>query len=240
MSELFYSLLESGKFTLAIWETVYMTVLSVVFSYVIGLPLGIILTITDKDGLKQNLWVNRILGFIVNVLRSIPFIILMVAMLPVSKFLIGTSLGNGAMIIMLTISASPYIARMVESSLKEMDKGVIEAARAMGASDLEIIFKVILPESKPSLIVGAVISTVTVIGYTAMASTIGGGGVGALAINYGHQRFKDDIIWVCVLVSVIFVQVVQEVGMRIAKRVDKRIANKRQNKKQKIENKKFI
>lgn len=222
MSDLLQQLIKSGDLVTGIWESVYLTVLSIVFAYVIGLPLGIILSVTDKDGIYPIRWLSGILSIVVNVFRSIPFIILMVAMLPVSKFLIGTSLGNGAMIIMLTIAAAPYVARMVESSIKEVDKGVIEAARSMGANNLEIILKVLIPEAKPALIVGAVISMVTVFGYSAMAGTIGGGGLGKIAITYGHQRFEPQITWTCVFLCVILVQIIQEVGMRLAKKVDKR------------------
>jgi D-methionine transport system permease protein len=150
----------------------------------------------------------------------------MVAMLPVAKFFVGTSLGNEAMVVMLVIAAAPYVARMVESSLKEIDKGVVEASRSMGANTFQIIFKVLLPEAKPALIVGAVISTVTVLGYSAMAGTIGAGGLGKIAISYGHQKYKDDVIWVCVALTVIIVQIVQFVGMSIAKKTDKRITGK--------------
>jgi len=147
----------------------------------------------------------------------------MVAMLPVAKLVVGSSLGNDAMVVMLVLAAAPYIARMVESSLKEVPASVIEAAHSMGTPDLQIITKVLLPEARPSLIVGAVISTVTVLSYSAMAGTIGGGGLGQIAISYGHQRFQDDITWVCVFLIVIIVQVIQEVGMRLARRLDRRI-----------------
>ena len=222
MSDLLRQLISSGDLAQGLWESVYMTVLSIVFAYLFGLPLGIILSVTDKEGIYPVKWLSGVLGIIVNIFRSIPFIILMVAMLPVSKFLIGTSLGNGAMIIMLTIAAAPYVARMVESSIKEVNKGVIEAARSMGASNFEIITKVLIPEAKPSLVVGAVISMVTVFGYSAMAGTIGGGGLGKIAITYGHQRFEPQITWTCVFLCVVLVQIIQELGMRVAKWVDKR------------------
>jgi len=222
MSDLLRQLISSGDLAQGLWESVYMTVLSILFAYLFGLPLGIILSVTDKDGIYPVKWLSGVLGIIVNIFRSIPFIILMVAMLPVSKFLIGTSLGNGAMIIMLTIAAAPYVARMVESSIKEVNKGVIEAARSMGASNFAIITKVLIPEAKPSLVVGAVISMVTVFGYSAMAGTIGGGGLGKIAITYGHQRFEPQITWTCVFLCVILVQIIQELGMRVAKWVDKR------------------
>ncbi len=224
MSELLKQLFANGTIWLGVFETLYMTEISTAIAYVIGLPLGIVLFITDKNGIKQNLILNKILGIIVNIFRSMPFIILMVAMLPVAKFLIGTSLGNGAMIVMLVIAAAPYVARMVESSLKEVDTGVIEAARSMGAGTFKIVVKVLLPEAKPSLLVGAVISTVTIIGYSAMAGTIGGTGLGMIAITYGYQRFNNDVIWVCVILIVAIVQTIQEIGMKLAKRADKRAA----------------
>lgn len=224
MSELLKQLFANGTIWLGVFETLYMTAISTAIAYVIGLPLGIVLFITDKNGIKQNLILNKILGIIVNIFRSMPFIILMVAMLPVAKFFIGTSLGNGAMIVMLVIAAAPYVARMVESSLKEVDTGVIEAARSMGAGTFKIVVKVLLPEAKPSLLVGSVISTVTIIGYSAMAGTIGGTGLGMIAITYGYQRFNNDVIWVCVILIVAIVQTIQEIGMKLAKRADKRAA----------------
>ena len=224
MSELLKQLFANGTIWHGVFETLYMTAISTAIAYVIGLPLGIILFITERNGIKQNLILNKILGVIINILRSMPFIILMVAMLPVAKFLIGTSLGNGAMIVMLVIVAAPYVARMVESSLKEVDSGIIEAARSMGAGTFRIVVKVLLPEAKPSLLVGAVISTVTIIGYSAMAGTIGGTGLGMIAITYGYQRFNNDVIWVCVILIVAIVQAIQEIGMKLAKRADKRAA----------------
>ena len=175
MSDLLIKLWQNGILQLGIWETIYMTLISTFFAYLIGLPVGLILRITDRDGIHPIGWLNRTLGIIVNALRSIPFIILMVAMLPVAKFVVGTSLGNRAVIVTLIIAAAPYVARMVESAAKEVDAGVIEAAQSMGASTFRIIWKVIIPEAKPALITGAVISTVTILGYSAMAGTIGGG-----------------------------------------------------------------
>jgi D-methionine transport system permease protein len=222
MSTLLKQLLENNVIQLGIWETVYMTILSTVIAYAIGLPVGIFLTVTDKDGILPIPWLNKVVGFIVNFLRSIPFIILMVAMLPVAKLVVGTSIGNKAMIVVLIIAAAPYIARIVESSAKEVDKGVLEAAKAMGANNFQIIFKVILPEAKPALIVGAVISTVTILGYSAMAGTIGGTGLGQIAITYGYQRYQDQIVWLCVFLMVIIVQIIQEFGMWLARALDKR------------------
>ena len=225
LSDMFYKLWDKGLLQLGIWETVYMTFISSFFAYLIGLPLGVILHVTDKNGIHPMPKLNKLLGFIVNFFRSIPFIILMVAMLPVAKFIVGTSLGNKAVIVMLVIAAAPYIARMVEGSLKEVDAGVIEAAQSMGANNFEIITKVLIPEAKPSLINGAAISIVTILGYSAMAATIGGTGLGQIAIIYGHQRSNSDITWICVFLTVIIVQIIQELGRYIAAKTDKRIKN---------------
>lgn len=222
-SEMFYKLWNNGLIQLGIWETIYMTLISSAVAYLIGLPLGVILNVTDDCGIHPVKWLNRILGFVVNFFRSIPFIILMVAMLPVAKLIVGTALGNKAVIVMLIIAASPYVGRMVESSLKEVDAGIIEAAQSMGSNNFQIVFKVLLPEAKPALITGAVISMVTILGYSAMAATIGGTGLGQIAIIYGHQRSNDDITWICVLLMVLIVQIIQEVGTRIALKSDKRI-----------------
>jgi D-methionine transport system permease protein len=221
-SEMFDKLWANGIIQLGVWETLYMTFLSTFFAYLIGLPLGLLLSVSDKGGIRPMRALNRVLGILVNAFRSVPFIILMVAMLPVAKFIVGTSLGNEAMIVTLVIAAAPYVARMVESSVKEVDAGVIEAAHAMGTPPLRIVFKVLIPEAKPALIIGAVISTVTILGYSAMAGTIGGGGLGKIAITYGYQRYNDDIVWVCVALTILIVQLIQEFGMRLARRVDKR------------------
>ena len=222
-SEMFYKLWNNGLIQLGIWETVYMTLISSAFAYLIGLPLGVILNVTDKKGIAPHPKLNSVLGFVVNFFRSIPFIILMVAMLPVAKFLVGTMIGNKAVIVMLIVAAAPYVARMVESSLNEVNVGVIEAAQSMGASNFEIICKVLVPEAKPALITGAAISVVTILGYSAMAATIGGTGLGQIAIIYGHQRSTDDITWICVFLIWIIVQVIQELGRYIAVKTDKRI-----------------
>lgn len=221
-SEMFDKLWANGIIQLGVWETLYMTFLSTFFAYLIGMPLGLLLSVSDKGGIRPMRALNRALGILVNAFRSVPFIILMVAMLPVAKFIVGTSLGNEAMIVTLVIAAAPYVARMVESSVKEVDAGVIEAAHAMGTPPLQIVFKVLIPEAKPALIIGAVISTVTILGYSAMAGTIGGGGLGKIAITYGYQRYNDDIVWVCVALTILIVQLIQEFGMRLARRVDKR------------------
>ena len=220
---LLQKLLDNGILQYGIWETVYMTLLSTVFAYIIGLPVGLILSVTGKNGIKPIAWLNRVLGIIVNVFRSIPFIILMVAMLPVAKFIVGSSLGNKAMIVTLVIAAAPYVARMVESSIAEVGGGVIEAAKAMGTPTFKIVTKVLILEAKPSLITGAIISMVTILGYSAMAGTIGGGGLGQIAITYGYQKYQNNIIWICVALTIIIVQVIQELGAFIARKSDRRI-----------------
>ena len=204
-------------------ETLYMTLISTFFAYVIGLPLGLLLVVTDKDGIKPVPWLNAILGTIINFIRSIPFLILMVALMPFTKAVVGTVIGAKAAIVGLLIAAAPFVARMVESSLKEVEKGVIEAAQSMGASPFQIMARVLLPEAKPSLLVGSAIAVTTILGYSAMAGFLGAGGLGAIAINYGYYRGQDDIMYVMVILLVIIVQVFQEAGMRISKRTDKRL-----------------
>ena len=222
-SDMFVKLWQQNLFLLGVWQTIYLTVISTVFAYVLGLPLGLLLCVSDKDGIHPMPVLNKILSILINAFRSVPFIILMVAMLPVAKFIVGTSLGNKAVIVTLVIAAAPYVARMVESSLNEVNVGVIEAAQSMGASNFEIICKVLVPEAKPALITGAAISVVTILGYSAMAATIGGTGLGQIAIIYGHQRSNDDITWICVFLIWIIVQVIQELGRYIAVKTDKRI-----------------
>jgi D-methionine transport system permease protein len=205
-----------------ILETLYMTLFSTLFAYAIGLPLGILLVISAKDGIRPNPSLYKVLDIIVNVTRSIPFLILMVTVIPLTRLIVGTSLGSTATIVPLTLSAAPFIARMVESSLIEVDKGVIEAAHSMGASDRQIIFKVLLPEAVPALLNGATIAVTTILGYSATAGFLGGGGLGAIAINYGYYRYQTDIMLITVILLVLVVQVFQEIGMRSAGRSDKR------------------
>lgn len=205
-----------------ILETLYMTLGSTLLAYVIGLPLGVILNATDRGGVWEKKWLNSILGFIVNFLRSVPFIILLIWVLPITRAIVGTTIGSNATVVPLVIAAAPFVARMVESSLKEVDAGVIEAAHAMGASPLQIITKVLLPEALPSLVVGCSITVTTILGYSAMAGFTGGGGLGAIAINYGYYRYQDDMMLVTVILLVIIVQILQELGMRFAKLSDKR------------------
>ena len=205
-----------------IQETLYMTLLSTLMGYVIGLPMGVLLAVSDKDGIRPNAAVYKVLDVISNLLRSIPFIILLIVLIPFTRFVVGRSYGSTATIVPLTIAAAPYIARMVESSLKEVDAGVIEAARSMGASDFQIVTKVMLVEARTSLIVGATISLGTILGYSAMAGTVGGGGLGDIAIRYGYHRYQADIMIVTVVLLVILVQIFQMVGTTLANRLDKR------------------
>ena len=204
-------------------ETLLMVVGSTLVAYIIGIPLGLLLVVTDRDGIRPMLAVNRIVGVIVNIFRSIPFIILLVWVMPVTRGIVGTTVGCKAATVPLIIAAAPFIARMVESSAKEVDRGVIEASISMGASVMQIVRKVLMPEAKPSLIVGAAIAITTILGYSAMAGMTGGGGLGALAINYGYYRGDSQIMFVMVVILVIVVQLFQEVGMRLANKTDKRI-----------------
>lgn len=206
-----------------IWETIYIVFLSSALSYVIGIPLGIALVVTDKEGISPVPLFNKVLGLIINLLRSVPFIILLIMVLPITKFIVGKTIGSNATVVPLIIAAAPYIGRMVESSLKEVDAGVIEAAKSMGASTWQIIVKVLLPEAKPSLLVGAAISVTTILGYSAMAGFTGGGGLGDIAIRYGYHRYQTDMMMVTVVLLVIIVQLIQEVAMRMSRKSDKRI-----------------
>lgn len=200
-------------------ETAVMVGISIVISTLIGLPLGIILVITREGHIAENKWVHHLLGTLINILRSVPFIILMVAIVPVTKAIVGTTIGTKAAIVPLVFYAGPYIGRLVESSLLEVDKGVIEAFIAMGASPLQIIWRVLLPESFPSLILGITIATVGLIGASAMAGAIGGGGLGDLAIRYGYQQFETDIMVITVAILVVLVQGIQTLGNVLAKRL---------------------
>lgn len=204
-------------------QTLYMTVVSTALAYVIGMPLGVLLTISDTNGICPMKPLNAVLGFIVNLLRSIPFLILLVFIIPFTRFVVGTSIGSTATIVPLVVAAAPFVARMVESSLKEVDAGVIEASQSMGAKPIQIIMKVLLPEAKPSLLVGGAIAITTILGYSAMAGFVGGGGLGTIAINYGYYRYDNNMMLITVLLLVIIVQIFQEVGMLISKKSDKRI-----------------
>lgn len=203
-------------------ETLYMTLVSTLLGYAFGLPLGVLLKVSDKEGLKPNKFLYKILDVIANIFRSIPFLILLILLIPLTRFLVGKSYGTTATIVPLTIAAIPFIGRMVESSLNEVDPGVIEAARSMGASNWQIVIKVMLVEARTSLISGATIATGTILGYSAMAGTVGGGGLGDIAIRYGYHRWQADIMIVTVVLLVLLVQLFQSIGMMIANRLDKR------------------
>ena len=205
------------------WRTLYMVGLSSLISYVIGIPLGVALVVTDKDGIHPVPFFNKVAGVVVNLLRSVPFIILLAMVMPVTRFLVGKTIGANAAVVPLVIAAAPYISRMVEASLKEVDAGVIEAAKSMGASTWQIIFKVLLPESRPSLLLGAAISITTILGYSAMAGTVGAGDLGDVAIRYGYHRYQADMMLVTVVILVIITQAIQEVITRCARKSDKRI-----------------
>ena len=203
-------------------DTLYMTIVSTLFGYVIGLPWGIALTVTGKDGLRPNNIIYRILDVVTNIMRSIPFLILLILVLPLTMIIVGKTYGSTATIVPLVISASPLIARLVESSLNEVDKGVIEAAQSMGANNLQIVWKVLLGEARVSLISGATITIGTILGYSAMAGTVGGGGLGDIAIRYGYYRYQANILLVTVILLIALVQIFQFIGTVISVRLDKR------------------
>lgn len=204
------------------WETIYMTLVSTALGYLFGMPLGITLAITDKNGIHPNRIIYGILDMCSNIVRSIPFLILLILVIPLTRVLVGKSYGSSATIVPLVIAAAPFIARMVESSLKEVDTGVIEAARSMGAGIGTIIFRVLLVEARTSLIVGTTIALGTILGYSAMAGVVGGGGLGDIAIRYGYYRYQSNIMIVTIVILVVIVQVLQALGMMISKKLDRR------------------
>lgn len=206
-----------------LWETIYMTVGATVLAYIVGLPLGLVLAATAADGVRPNRGVNLVLGAVVNVLRSVPFLILLYTVIPVTRFVVGTAIGTKATIVPLFISAFPFVARLVESSAREVDRGVVEASLSMGASVGQVIRKVILPEALPSLINGAAIATTTILGYSAMAGVAGGGGLGAIAINYGYSRYNTAVMLTMCAVIVVVVQCFQSAGTLGARLSDQRI-----------------
>ena len=206
-----------------IGDTLLMTSISTVFAYLFGLPLGVALILTQPHGIRPHRGLYRVLDWIVNVGRSLPFIILLVAILPFTRMVAGTAVGVKGAIVPLVVSAAPFIARMVETSLSEVDAGVIEAAQSMGASTFQIVRKVYLPEAMPSLVLGGAISIVTILGYTAIAGTVGAGGLGDIAVRYGHQRFITSVMWVTVVILIVMVQVVQSLFNWLSKRIDKRL-----------------
>lgn len=206
----------------ALWETLYMVAGSVFFGHLFGIPLGVLVVVTSPGHILPNRLVHRVAGVIVNVGRSIPFIILMVAIIPFTRWVVGTSIGTTAAIVPLSVAAVPYVARLVETALHEVDMGVIEAAQSMGATPWQVIYKVLLPESLPSLVLGVTITTISLVSYSAMAGAIGAGGLGDLAIRFGYQRFRGDVMLYTVVVLVVLVQVIQMLGNFIARRVDHR------------------
>ena len=214
--QVIYMLLEGVR------DTLYMTLTSTLIGYVVGLPLGILLYVTSDRGLRPNRIIYRIGDFICNIIRSVPFLILLILLIPFTRFVVGKSYGSTATIVPLVICAAPYIARVVESSLNEVDAGVIEAARAMGAGNVQIIFKVLLVEARTSLLTGATITTGLLLGYSAMSGTVGGGGLGDIAVRYGYYRWQTDIMIVTVILLILIFQIIQYVGTKIATGVDHR------------------
>lgn len=213
-----------GELAFSVWETVYAPALATLFAYVIGLPLGIVLVIGESGGVRpMPRALMRVLNTVVNLLRSVPFLILMVMVVPLSRLILGTSVGTAATVVPLTVAAAPYVARLVEISLREMDRGVIEAAQAMGCSPWQIVTKVMLPECRPSLINGATNAAITILGYGAMAGAIGGGGLGAVALMRGHGRNQVIVMYVAVIILVVLVQIIQSVGTAWSVKSDRRI-----------------
>ena len=205
-----------------VWDTLYMTVAATFFSYVFGMVMGVVLVICRKDGIRPNALVYNVLDVVVNLSRSFPFLILMIAVIPFTRFLVGTTIGNNATVVPLVLAAAPFVARLVESSLLEVDNGVVEAAQSMGASTWQIIVKVLLPEARPSLLNGSAVSAITILGYSAMSGAVGGGGLGKLAIMYGYNRYQTDIMVITVVLLIIIVQAFQSFGNWATRRSDKR------------------
>ncbi|MDD4796262.1 MAG: ABC transporter permease [Eubacteriales bacterium] len=223
MQTLLSALCDNGPLLLTgVWETLYMTIASALVGYLIGLPLGVLLMVSARDGIRPRRALHAVLGWAVNIGRSIPFIILIIALIPLSRAVMGTSIGYKAAVVSLVVGAAPFIARLVESSLAEIDRGVVEAARAMGATDWQIITRVLLPEAIPSLVRGVSIATIMLVGYTAMAGTLGGGGLGAIAIRYGYHRYQSQMMIITIVLLVILVQVTQVLFNLLAKAIDKR------------------
>lgn len=204
-------------------DTLIMVILSTIFAYVLGLPLGVLLVLSQPHGIRPNRALNQVLGWIINIGRSIPFVILMVAIMGFTKLLVGTTIGVRGAIVPLVVSAAPFIARMVETSLAEVDSGVVEAAQSMGASTFQIVWKVYLPEAMPSLVLGGAISIVTILAYTAIAGLIGAGGLGDIAVRYGHNRNNHTVMWITVIILVVLVQFIQFIFSRISNKIDKRL-----------------
>ena len=203
-------------------ETLFMTLLSTLFGYILGLPIGIALAVTDRNGIRPNAAVYKILDVVANVIRSIPFLILLILIMPLTKLIVGKSYGTAATVVPLTVAAAPFIGRMIESSLNEVDRGVIEAAQSMGASTMTIIVRVLLVEARTSILVGVTIALGTILGYSAMAGIVGGGGLGDIAMRYGYYRYESEIMFVAVVLLVILVQIFQTIGMKMSVKLDRR------------------
>lgn len=203
-------------------ETLFMTLLSTIFGYLLGLPMGVALAVTDKNGIRPNAVVYKILDVTANVVRSIPFLILLILIMPVTKLLVGRSYGTAATVVPLTVAAAPFIGRMIESSLNEVDRGVIEAAQSMGAGNMTIIMRVLLVEARTSILVGVTIALGTILGYSAMAGIVGGGGLGDIAMRYGYYRYEEEIMLVAVILLVVLVQIFQTLGMKMSVKLDRR------------------
>ena len=213
-----------NEIPVAIWETFYVTVLSTFFAVVIGLPLGVLLVVGEKNGvLPLPCWLMTVLNVLINLLRSVPFLILMIMVIPLSRLIVGTSIGTVATIVPLVVAAFPFVARLVETSLRELNPSIIEAAQSMGASPIQIIVKVMIPESVPSLLSNLTTALTTVLGYSAMSGAIGGGGLGKIAIDYGYYRFKYLVMLIAVVLLVVLVQIFQTVGTKLASKCDKRL-----------------
>ena len=216
----------TSEMTLMMWdgvlETLFMTLLSTLFGYILGLPIGIILAVTNENGIKPNAVVYKVLDVIANIIRSIPFLILLILIMPMTRMIVGRSYGTAATVVPLTVAAAPFIGRMIESSLNEVDRGVIEAAQSMGASTMTIIIRVLLVEARTSILVGVTIALGTILGYSAMAGIVGGGGLGDIAMRYGYYRYESEIMLVAVVLLVILVQIFQTIGMRMSVKLDRR------------------
>lgn len=217
----------ASEFPTAVWETLYVTLLSTLFAVVIGLPFGVLLVVGEKKGvLPLPTWLMQIINIVINLLRSVPFLILMILVFPLTRLIVGTTVGTVASIVPLVIAAFPFVARLVESSLREVSPNIIEAAQSMGATPFQIITKVMIPESVPSLITNATTAVITILGYSAMSGIIGGGGLGKIAINYGYYRYKYLVMLIAVILLIILVQLFQTVGTKLAVKSDKRLKNK--------------
>ena len=216
----------SSDLTLMMWdgvlETLFMTLLSTLFGYILGLPMGIALAVTDKGGIRPNAVVYKILDVIANIVRSVPFLILLILIMPLTRLIVGKSYGTAATVVPLTVAAAPFIGRMIESSLNEVDRGVVEAAQSMGASTMTIIIRVLLVEARTSILVGVTIALGTILGYSAMAGIVGGGGLGDIAMRYGYYRYESNIMFVSVVLLVILVQIFQTIGMKMSVKLDRR------------------